>query len=811
MSKKTLFIIESGGKVKKLNELLGKEFIVKPTMGHIMDLPKDSLGIDVTNNFEANYITNPDKKQLVKELKKCAEECDDIMLCSDMDREGEMISQNVKDILKLKKYKRVVFNEITKKAIEEAIKNPRLIDDNMVNSQKCRRYLDRLIGFYISPILWKYLPGIGTSTGRIQGVALRIIVDKENEINKSISEPFFKTTAELNLCKKSDDDIVKLNATLVEINKNKMYNFTDFEKAQEFLSLINKKTEFKVVSVDNRKSIRKASEPFITSTLQQEASSKLHFSVKRTAEISQKLYEKGHITYIRTDSPNISDSAIEEAKKYIIKNWSAEYSEPKQYKSKNSNAQEAHECIRPTHLEIDSIESPSPEEQRLYALIWKRTIASQMSNAQVNIQTIKIDALNNKESILLFTKEQTLFNSTLENIEFPGYLTVYDNTDNNSENDDKINGKIEIKVKDKLSLNKMKISEEYTKPPLRYNEALLIKFLEKKGIGRPSTYSSIISKIIEREYVKIDNVEGIKKESKQLELDNKYKLKESVKEVFIGKEQKKIVATEVGKKVNEFMMTHFSKILDIDFTATLETHLDKIALGEANWITVLRNFYELFNPMVEKLNKEAKDKVKELGSATDKLLGENDNKLLVYSGTGKYGPYVKMELEDKKGWKYSSLKETEFTPETIELEDAIILLEYPKDIGKIGNAHVTLNKGKFGLYFKCNGKNISIPDKDVDISIIDIEYSRKIIEAFNNGSTGALKTFNVKDKVINVRNGEFGNYVQIISANNKKENISIPKKYNIENISIDDIMQIISDKRDNPTKEFSKKKYYNKK
>jgi DNA topoisomerase-1 len=793
---KILFIIESGGKVKKLGEILGKDYIVKPTMGHIMDLPGNELGIDVNNNFLAEYVTNPDKKQLVKDLKKLAADCSEVMLCSDMDREGEMISMNVKDALKLKNYKRVVFNEITKKAIEEAIKNPKTIDENMVNSQKCRRLLDRLIGFYISPILWTY--GVGKSTGRIQGVALRIIVDKENEINKSISNPFFKTTAELIL--NNNNESIKLNSTLVE-TKSKIYDFVSNEKVTEFLNNINKKTDFKVVSVENRKSVRKPSEPFITSTLQQEASSKLHFSVKRTAEISQKLYERGHITYIRTDSPNISNDAIEEAKKYIVKTWSAEFSDPRQYKSKNSNAQEAHECIRPTHLDVSEINDGSAEEARLYSLIWKRTIASQMASANVNVQTIQIDCLNDKKSILVFDNTQTYFNSTLENVEFPGYMIVYDNTDSEEE---VVQGKIEIKVKDKLSLNKIKVSEEYTKPPLRYNEALLIKYLEKKGIGRPSTYSSIISKIIEREYVKIDNVEGIKKTSKQLELDNKFKIKESTKEVFIGKEQKKIVATDMGKKVNEFMMTNFSQILDIDFTANLELHLDKIAEGKANWITVLKNFYDLFNPMVEKLNKEASTKANTTGSATDRLLGKNIDGLSIYTGTGKYGAYVKIENEDKKGFKFGSLKETEYNCDNITLDDAIKILEFPKTLGKIGNAIVTLNTGQYGLYIKCNGKNISIKDK-IDINDVDIDFVKKLLE--NNVDSNAIKTFKVKDKNINVKTGEFGPYIQIVSNTNKKENISIPKKYNIDEITIDDIMQIISDKRNNTDKKKIYKKY----
>jgi len=555
-----------------------------------------------------------------------------------------------------------------------------------------------------------------------------------------------------------------------------------------------------VLSVENKKSTRKPSPPFITSSLQQEASTKLHFNVKKTMDVAQKLYENGLITYMRSDSPNISQDAIDQAKKYIVKTFGAEYSDPKNYASKSANSQDAHECIRPTHLDKPDPENIDGDLKKLYSLIWKRTIASQMSNAQVNVQTIQIDVINDKKSILLFNKTQTYFVSVLENIEFAGYLSVYDNTPETEDSEQPKTGKLQIKPKDSLTLKKIRVSEEYTKPPLRYNEAALVKYLEKNGIGRPSTYASIISKVIERQYIEIKNVDGVKKQSKQLELDSKFKIKESTKEISIGKEQKKLVPTHMGKKVNEFMLKNFEPIMDVEFTANFETYLDKIAEGKANWVTVLRNFYEMFNPIVDKLLSEAKEKKAITGSSNDKLLGKNEKGLEVYVGSGKYGPYVKIQDEETKKWKYAPLKET--SPDEVTLKEALELLTYPKTIGKVGNAYVTLNNGQYGYYLKYAGKNIGIKDVKMDPLKIDIQYAKNLIEA---GDPYALKTFKVKDKVINVKNGDYGNYLQIVSGT-KKQNISIPQSINVDDIQVDDILKLIADKNGTSSNSTFKKK-----
>ena len=784
---KTLVLLESPGKIKKIQDYLGSDYIVKASFGHVQDLDKSTLSVDIQNNFEPNYIITQDKKKVVKELQALAKDCKQVILAADGDREGEAIAWSLSKVLKLQNPKRIIFHEITKTSILKALENPTIINMNVVYAQQTRRILDRIVGYLISPILWKYLTHGAKSAGRVQSVVVKIIIDKENEITKSISQPYFKTTGEFEF---GNENVIKINSSLQ--TGTKLYQFNSESDAKLFLEQISKKTEFKVVSVDNKKSIRKPSPPFITSSLQQEASTKLRFSVKKTMEVAQKLYEQGLITYMRSDSPNISKEAVDEAIKYIINTYGKEYSDPKNYQSKNTSSQDAHECIRPTHINQPEPENINDDLKKLYTLIWKRTIASQMSNALINIQTILIDATNSKDSIIKFNNVQTYFTSNLENVEFAGYLIVYDNT---PEDEEKISGKLQIKAKDKVLMNKIKISEEYTKPPLRYNEAALVRFMEKNGIGRPSTFASSISKVIDRNYVEIKNIDGIKKQSKQIELNSKYNIKENTKEVSIGKEQKKLVPTSMGNQTNDFMVKHFNPIMDIEFTANFETYLDKIAEGNANWVTVLRIFYDMFNPIVEKLNAEAKNIKQTGGNVADKLLGKNSEDMEIYTGTGKFGPYVKIKEADDK-MRYAKL--TDSSVDKVTLEEAISLLEWPKSLGKIGNAIVTLNKGQYGLYIKCSGKNYSIKDT-VDPNNINLKFAEDLIQA---GDPYALKTFKVKDKVINIKCGEFGNYLQIISKT-RKQNIPIPKKISIENITIDQVLQIIANK--NGTKTLNKK------
>lgn len=783
MSKK-LVIVESPGKISKIGQYLGNDYIVKASFGHVQDLDKSTLSIEVENNFNPLYKISPDKTKVVKELKALAKDCSDVILAADGDREGEAIAYSLANVLHLKNPKRIVFNEITKDALMKAVNNPSTINYDMVHAQQARRLLDRLIGYEISPVLLNNITDIdkdkSVSAGRVQSVVLRIIIDKENDIETSISQPYLKTTCEFQL--KDSNDIIN---SVLSLN-NKLFQFESKEIGINFMKQINKNTIFKVITVDNKKSIRKASAPFITSSLQQDASTKLHFSVKKTMQVAQKLYEAGLITYMRTDSPNISKQAIDETKKYIIKTFGLEYSEPKNYESKNSTSQDAHECIRPTHINDTEPENIDADMIKLYSLIWKRTVASQMTNAQVNIQTITIDTQNNKKTILIFNKNQTYFISTLENIEFQGYLIVYDNT---NPEDEKIIGKLSIKPNDLLSFNKLNIIEEFTKPPLRYNEASLVKHLEKNGIGRPSTYASIISKVIERNYVEIKNIDGQKKQSTHINMNKDYDIKESIKEVFIGKEQKKLVPTDFGIKINDFMLKHFDAIMDVEFTANFETYLDKISEGKANWITILKNYYDLFHPIVEKLNDKTKEIKKTLGNQTDKLIGTNENGQEIYYGIGKFGPYVKIHEDDEDSkWKYASVKDKKFDDITIDYANE--LLKYPRILGKIDKGIVKLNKGPYGLYLIFKGSNISIKDTEIEPDSIDIEYAKTLINA---GDPYALKTFKVKDKVINIKNGDYGPYIQINNGT-KKQFISIPSSYSIDKINIDDVLKIIADK-----------------
>ena len=769
---KILVIVESPGKIKKINEYLGNDYIVKASFGHVQDLDKKTMSIDIQNNFTPNYIISPDKSKVVKELKDLASKCKEVILASDEDREGEAIAGSLRTVLKLKNPKRIVFHEITKKAIQEAVLSPIDINENLVEAQMARRLLDRLMGFTISPVLWKY--EIGESAGRVQSVVVRILTDKEKEIAEAISEPFLKTTGDFVIKE------TKFNGVL-------NYQFKTIEDSKKFLETIDKETIFKVISVENKQSTRKPSAPFITSTLQQDASTKMGFQVKRTMDAAQKLYEAGLITYMRTDSTNLSEDALKACEKYITKEYGKEYSDLKKYTSKNKGAQEAHEAIRPTQIDKSNPEGIDGDPQKLYQLIWKRTVASQMSNAKVNVQTILIDTQKNKNSLLIFKSKQYNFISSLENIEFDGFLKLYDNS---NEDDETVKGKIEIKEKDIIEMKKLKVTEEYTKLPLRFNEAGLIKFLEKNGIGRPSTYASIISKIIDKKYVEIKNIDGVQKDSKCLELTNSKKItiKESVKEIRVGKENKKLVPTEAGNKIIKFLLDNFNQIMDIKFTADFEEYLDKIAEGKATRYNVLNQFYQLFNPICVKLLGELKDNP--TLKNVDKLLGVDENSgLEIFYGSGKFGPYVKrLEEEGSTKWKFASIKNDD--PEEIELEDAIILLKYPINLGTFNKKGVHLQKGPYGLYVKYGDKNISIPQNDNDDEIT-LDKIKPLLEA-GGVDKFALKTFTHKNKIINVKKGEFGPFLQMISGKTKS-NFPI-KGYDVEDITLEDALDIIAEK-----------------
>ena len=770
---KILVIVESPGKIKKIEEYLGNNYIVKASYGHCRDLDSKTLSIDVNDNYKPNYIVIPDKKKVIKDLKYYASAATEVILAADEDREGEMIASSLRDVLKLKQPKRIVFHEITKKAINDAVANPTIINENMVMAQQTRRLLDRLVGYKISPLLWKQMQG-QLSAGRVQSVVVRIIVDKEEEIKKSISSPYFKTIGIFDYKEK------KLNTVLNKYDQ--IYKFEE-EEVLEFLNKFSKTDICKVVDVGNRLTNRKPSPPFITSTLQQDASTKLGFNSKQTMMIAQKLYEAGMITYMRTDSTNLSKQALDDCKAYIIKNYGDKYSQLRTFTKKSKNAQEAHEAIRPTKLNISTFDKLGNECKRLYSLIWKRTIACQMADAKVDILTIKIDIIN-KQSIL---PKDTLFVTNLETIIFDGFLIVYNNSNVEEDTNQEITvekEKLNIKKGEIINFNSVKVTEEYTKPPLRYNEPGLIKYLEKNGIGRPSTYASIMSKIVDRNYIEISNIDGVTKDSQQFtitkkSLTTKTKVKKTIKEITIGRESKKLVPTEMGIKVNDFMVKNFEPIMDITFTAQLEKMLDKVAVGKAKWYNILDTYYKMFNPMVLELQEQSKH-ITDL-TKNDKLVGiDPTTNQEIYSTVAKYGVCVKTLDDDK--WKYAPVKDME--QDDITLEKAIELLEYPKTIGKIGNGDVTLNKGQYGLYFKMGNKKLGIKDNNREL---DIEYAK---ELFNGGDPYAIKSFNLKDKMVHLKKGPYGYYLQIIYNSKKKnKNISLSDKINPDKVTMESIQK----------------------
>ena len=764
---KHLVIVESAGKIKKIGEYLGNDYIVKASYGHCMDLDPNNLSIDVENNYNPTYIISKDKHKIVNELKEIANKCDSVILAADNDREGEAIAWSLAKLLELKNPPRIIFTEITKNAIQKAIENPTKINMDMVYAQQARRLLDRLVGYKISPILIKNLNDKDAkSAGRVQSVLVKIIKDKEDEINNAISNVYLKTSCELKF------DNIKINCILMK--NNEIHKFDSLQNAKLFIEQFNKKSVFKVMEVLEKISIRKSSPPFITSSLQQEASTKLKFNVKKTMEIAQKLYEGGHITYMRTDSPNLSQDAINDCEKYIIDTFGKQYSKPTKYSASNG-AQEAHEAIRPTHINCPQIESTDKDQLKLYNLIWRKTIASQMEPAQVNVQTILIDTLNNNKSIL----NKANWTSIYESIIFDGFLKLYDNDEENSEENQK--GKIEIKINDILLFNKLKTIEEYNKLPLRFNEANLVKFLEKNNIGRPSTYASIIDKIIDRKYVEIKDILGVTKMSNIIELDKKFNINETNKEVTIGKENKKIVPTELGIKITTFLETNFNDIMQIDFTSEFETYLDKIADHKAKWYNVLDIFYKKFNTIAESLN------IKKVNNNV--LLGihpETNKELFV--GNGIYGPYIQY-MDDNNKPKFVSINNIDIT-----MKDAIKALSFPKMIGKISKKHVELVNGKFGIYIKYDKQNFTIPETIQNPELLSIEEARIIIETKLNNSNNS-KSFTIKDKTIYVNDGPHGHYLSIVDKNKvKKQNIPIPKNIDVKNITLKNILEIIASK-----------------
>jgi DNA topoisomerase I len=750
---KTLVIVESPGKIKKINYILGKDYIVKASFGHIMDLDKKTLSIDINNNFEPYYITLDDKKKLVNDLLLNYSKCDDVIIASDLDREGEAIGFQLKTILKLSEPKRIIFNEITHNAIHNAINNPTKLNYDMINAQKTRRILDRLVGYLISPIISKFINNAPQSAGRVQSTVLNIINEKEDEIKNTILEKSYKIISNL----KINDYIFKSSLD---------YDFKNEENIINFINLINKNTIIKINNITTSDYNVNPPPPFITSSLQQEAFFKLKFSIKKTMDIAQKLYEDGHITYMRTDSLNLSNEAINKCKNYIIKNYDEKYLHIRKF-SNNINSQEAHECIRPTNIENIELNYNDESFNSLYKLIWNRTICSQMTSAKFNKNKLDIDIINENKSILLFDNIQYYFNSIFNNLIFDGFLII--NKKNSIENIIDFN----LSIDDNLLFQNLIIFESFNNPPNRFNEASLVSYLEKNNIGRPSTYVSIINKLFDRNYITYYDNPGINKEYIEYNLDNEYKYSKNIKNIIIGEDKNKIIPTNLGILINNFMKTYFSSIIDINFTSNFESYLDNIANGKSNWINILKLFYDSFNPIVENLKINIPKSI-----TTDYLLGSHNN-IDIYKGIGKYGPYLKYDENNKI--KYMSINNYE----TITLENAISLIQFPKLLGKIKNAHITLNKNNYGYFIKYL-KNIYPIDDNININDINIDYAKDLI----NNKINNNKVFNIDNNIIHVKKGIYGPYLQI----NNKKNIAIPKNYDSENLNLEDVLKIIASK-----------------
>ncbi len=809
---KILLIVESPSKCKSFEKYIPNSNC-QASFGHVYDLPPDKLAIDPNDNFKANYEIIKDKKKTVVNLLFHAAKCKDIIICSDADREGEAIAWSLAQVLKLNNPKRLIFNEITQAGLSKAMENITTINMDMFHSQQCRRFLDRLMGYKISPILQTYLQG-SLSAGRVQSIATMIIIDRENEVLDSIKnvidKPFYKSTADFKF-----NDII-ISGTLTK--DKDYYKVENKDQAIEILNKLNKTNICKVIDTTINETKRNPPPPHITSSILQEASTKFGFNSKKTMQVCQQLFEKGLITYHRSDSIVISDTAISSIKKYINTNYGEKYYQFRNYKEKvDNNAQAAHECVRPTDInkeQIDDIEGVNNDMIRVYSMIYKRTVASLMAPAIIDIQKINIDIITGQrqDSNNSILPKDTFYQSIYEHIKFDGYLVVYNDKDNNSDEEKPISGKIDIKINTVIDFVEMNMDETFNSPLMRYNESALIKLFKKENIARPATYSSIISKIIDREYVKIQNIEGIPKDVLNMSVSaKKYgTIKEKIKNIKIGNEKLKFVPTELGIKVNAFLMEHFKPIMDIKFTSSMEDKLDLISEGKIRWFNVLREYYDVFNPICEKLSNNApKKSIGDAYSANDKNLGTHEGQM-IYLTKSKYGYCVKTmdNSTEPPSWKFGAIGDLK--PEDVTLEKAIEFLQYPKTIGKIGTSNVTLCKGKFGFYFKIGAKLAGIKDKEFNPNISNDELlelardlndetkaSQRLVSESNCYMIGKTKVF--------VKEGEFGPYIMIPHGNTgvrKPTFINIPKSVDVKKITATKIKEIM----DNHTKYMNKKK-----
>ena len=767
--RKNLVIVESPAKAKTIEKFLGKDYRVMSSYGHIRDLRKKDFSIDIENDFKPIYEIPDDKKKVVSELKAAAKEAETVWLASDEDREGEAIAWHLYDVLDLEKKdtKRIVFHEITEPAIQEAIKNPREIDKNLVDAQQARRVLDRIVGFELSPVLWRKIkPAL--SAGRVQSVAVRLIVEREREIQQFKPEASYRIIAIF-----SKEEGGKLYEIKAEYNKR-------LKTKEEALALLEKlkSADFVVDDIVVKPAKKSPAPPFTTSTLQQEASRKLGFSVAQTMLIAQRLYESGKITYMRTDSLNLSPLAVQAAKTEIAELYGEEYSKSRKYTTKAKGAQEAHEAIRPTYLNVREISGTS-QEKRLYDLIWKRTVASQMADAKLEKTTATIGASNIEGK----------FVASGEVIKFDGFLRVYrEGTDDEDvENEDAILPP--VKQGEKLIMRETTATERYTQRPYRYTEASLVRKMEELGIGRPSTYAPTISTIQQRGYVEKRSVEGEERTYTVVTLKNG-KIKDALKTEITGADKNKLIPTDIGIVVNDFLVEYFPDIVDYNFTAKVEKDFDKIAEGKMQWNKSIADFYKTFHPKVEEtMNMRTKRKTGERLLGVDPKTGRQ-----VSVKIGRYGALAQIGTADEEEKPLFAPLQRSQSIETITLEEALKLFELPRNLGEFRGKEMVVGIGRFGPYVRHDNKFVSLP-KDADPLEITAEEGIALIEAKEKEEKEkTIKTFS-EEPGLRVLKGRYGPYISF-----EKKNYKIPKGLNPEELSLDDCRKIIAESGKNKTK-----------
>lgn len=755
-------IVESPAKAKTIEKILGKDFLVKSSFGHIRDLPKTGIGIDIPNGFTPKYEISPTKVKVVSELKKIVESAKTVWLASDEDREGEAIAWHLSEVLNLKdkSTKRIVFHEITKDAILNAIKNPRNINIDLVNAQQARRVLDRLVGFELSPVLWrKVRPSL--SAGRVQSVAVRLIVDREREIINFNGKQYFRTIANFTV-KDANGKEYQFKAELSE-------KFATEKEALEFLNSCIGST-YTISSIEKKQGKRTPAAPFTTSTLQQEASRKLGYSVSQTMTVAQRLYEAGHITYMRTDSVNLSNDAMGAIGAIIKNTYSDQYHQPRNYKTKSKGAQEAHEAIRPTYFTNTTIEGAS-NEKRLYDLIWKRAVASQMSDALLERTTVGINISGNDKK----------FVAKGEVIKFDGFIKLYTETLSDDHTKEEEGLLPEMHENQQLAVKTIESTERFEQRPARYSEAALVKQLEELGIGRPSTYAPTITTIISRGYVSKEDREGIERKYQTLTL-SKDEIKKQTQTEKHGSEKSKLFPTDIGIVVNDYLESHFPEILNYNFTADIEKSFDDIAEGHIVWDKMIEEFYTPFHKTVEQATSE-----ESYATTTNRMLGVDPaSGKNIYARMGRFGAMVQIgETSETEKPRYAGLKQGQLL-ETITLEQALELFRLPRDIGEYEEKNVVIGLGKFGPYIRHDGKFTSLEKTDDPYSI-DLNRSIELIEAKREKDRNRLlRTFENDDK-LQIINGRWGAYIVYDEANYK-----LPKDSDVQAMSYDDFMKIVS-------------------